>query len=137
MRALATLLLAFLLSGIIAGGVQIQLGIAFKADLELVLPMFLLMLMTLVTTITLGVTFVRAASVTTIDRVAFALLAFTVLATLALMVLEFVATRSIVLSRASLAILMETAIPIIVMITIQWWLVRRRWRKTHPGAETV
>ncbi len=137
MRTLGTLLLAFLLSGIVAGSVQIQLGIALKADLELVLLMLLLMLMTLVTTVALGIALVVAAAIVTIDRVAAVLLGFTLLAVFALMVFEFIETRSIAISRASLAILIEIAIPTIIMITIQWWLVRRRWRKTHGGAETV
>ena len=137
MRTLGTLLLAYLLSGLIAGMVQLQIASAFKADMEFIIAMIVLAAMTLVTTVALGIALGTAAAIATIDRVATALLGFTVLSVLALMVFEFVETRSIAISRASLAILIEIAIPTILMITLQWWLVRRRWRKAHGGAETV
>jgi hypothetical protein len=137
MRTFGTLLLAYLVSGLIAGMVQLQLGIALKADMEFIIAMIVLAAMTLVTTVALGIALGTASSIMTIDRVATVLLGFTVLAVLALMIFDFIDTRSIAISRDSLAILIEIAIPTIIMITIQWWLVRRRWRKAHAGAETM
>lgn len=137
MRTFGTLLLACLLSGLIAGMVQLQIGIAFNADMEFIIAMMVLATMTLVTTVALGIALGTASSIVTIDGVATVLLGFTVLAVLALLAFQFIDTRSIVIRRASLAILIEIAIPTIIMITIQWWLVRRRWRKAHAGAETM
>jgi hypothetical protein len=137
MRTFGILLLAYLLSGLIAGMVQLQIAIAFKTDMEFIIAMIVLAAMTLVTTVALGIALGTASSIVTVDRVATVLLGFTVVAVLALMAFEFIDTRSIVIRRGSLAILIEIAIPTIIMITVQWWLVRRRWRKTHTGAETV
>jgi hypothetical protein len=129
MRSFGTLLLAFLISGFVAGMVQLQIGVALKADLELVLAMLVLWAMTLVTTVALGIALGVAGKAATIDRLALALLGLTVLAVVALIIWEVAATRA--LSRGSLAIIGEIAVPLVVMIAIQWWLVRRRWRRAH------
>jgi hypothetical protein len=129
MRSFGTMLLAFLVSGFVAGMVQLQIGVALKADLELVLAMLLLWAMTLVTTVALGFGLAVAGRIAAIDRIALALLGLTVLATMAAIAWELIATRAI--SPASLAILGEIAVPLVVMIAIQWWLVRRRWRRAR------
>jgi hypothetical protein len=132
MRSFGTLLLALILSGLIAGAVQVQLGVAFKADVELIIPMVLLMLITPLTTVVLGIGLVASGKVATIDRAAMALLGLTVLAAAALLVWDVVATRA--LTRSGLAIIAEIAVPLLVMIAIQWWLVRRRARRAPQAA---
>jgi hypothetical protein len=132
MRSFGTLLLALILSGLIAGAVQVQLGVAFKADVELIIPMLLLMLITPLTTVVLGIGLVASGKVATIDRAAMALLGLTVLAAAALLVWDVVATRA--LTRSGLAIIAEIAVPLLVMIAIQWWLVRRRARRAPQAA---
>ena len=131
MRAFATLLLALVSSGLIAGAVQVQLGVAFKADVELVIPMALLALMTPLTTVLLGIALGAAGRVATIDRVALGLIGLTILAAAALLVWDVVATRA--LNRAGLAIIAEIAVPLLIMIAIQWWLVRGRWRRANSA----
>jgi|SoiMethySBSTD1v2_1073268.scaffolds.fasta_scaffold3244182_1 hypothetical protein len=129
MRAFGTLLLALILSGLIAGAVQVQLGVAFKADVELIIPMVLLVLITPLTTVVLGIAHAASGTVATIDRAAMALLGLAVLAAAALLVWDVVASRA--LTRGGLAIIAEIAVPLLVMIAIQWWLVRRRAGRAH------
>src|SRR5215213_5513713 len=105
MRSFGTLLLAFLVSGFVAGVVQLQIGIALKADLELVLAMLALTAMTLLTTVAFGIGLAVAGSIATIDRIALALLGLTALAAMAALAWELIATRAV--SPASLAILGE------------------------------
>jgi hypothetical protein len=131
MRSFGTLLLALVSSALIAGAVQVQLGVAFKADVELIIPMALLALMTPLTTVVLGIALGAAGRVATIDRVALGLIGLTVLAAAALLVWDVVATRA--LNRAGLAIIAEIAVPLLVMIAIQWWLVRGRWRRANSA----
>ena len=131
MRSFGALLLALVSSGLIAAAVQIQLGIAFKADLELVLSMVLLALLTPLTTAVFGIALGAAGKAATIDRVAMALLGLTVLAAVVLLVWDFAAARAF--TRDGLAIVAEIAVPLAVMVAIQWWLVRRRWRRAHGG----
>src|SRR5436190_759306 len=105
MRSFWTLLLAMILSGLIAGAVQVQLGVAFKADVELIIPMVLLMLMTPLTTVVLGIALGAAGKAATIDRVALGLIGLTVLAAAALLIWDVVASRA--LTRGGLAIIAE------------------------------
>jgi hypothetical protein len=129
MRSFGTLLLAFLVSGFVAGMVQLQIGVALKADLELVLAMLVLWAMTLLTTAALGIGLALAGGIATMDRIALSLLGLTALATVAAIAWELSATRTV--SRASVAVLGEIAVPVVVMIAIQWWLLRRRWQRAH------
>jgi hypothetical protein len=129
MRSFGTLLLAFLVSGLVAGAVQIQIGVALKADLELVLAMLVLWAMTLLTTVVLGIALGAAGTVTTINRLALGLIGLAVLAAAGLLTWDFVDARGF--TRGGLALAAEIAIPLLVMIAIQWWLVRRRWRRAH------
>jgi hypothetical protein len=129
MRSFGTLLLAFLVSGFVAGVVQLQIGVALKADLELVLAMLLLWAMTLLTTVALGIALGAAGKVTTINRLALGLIGLTALAAAALLIWDFVAARAF--TRGGLALVAEITVPLPVMIAIQWWLVRRRWQRAH------
>jgi hypothetical protein len=132
MRSFGTLLLALILSGLIAGAVQIQLGVAFKADVELIIPMVLLTLMTPLTTVVLGIAIGAAGKAATIDRVALGLTGLTVLAAAGLLILDLVASHA--LTRGGLAIIAETGVPLLVMIAIQWCLVRRRAGRAAQAA---
>lgn len=129
MRSFWTLLLALILSGLIGSAVQVQLGVLFKADLELVIAMVALAVAAPVTTIVLGIALGVADKVATIDRVALALIVLTILATAGLLIWDAVASGAV--TRSGLAIIAEIAVPLLVMIAIQWWLVRRRWRRAH------
>jgi hypothetical protein len=129
MRSFGTLLLAFLVSGFVAGMLQLQIGVALKADLELVLAMLLLWAMTLLTTVALGIALGAAGHVTTINHLALGLIGLAVLAAAALLTWDFVAARG--LTRGGLALVAEITVPLPVMIAIQWWLVRRRWRRAR------
>jgi hypothetical protein len=129
MRSFGTLLLAFLVSGFVAGMLQLQIGVALKADLELVLAMLLLWAMTLLTTVALGIALGAAGHVTTINHLALGLIGLAVLAAAALLTWDFVAARG--LTRGGLALVAEITVPLPVMIAIQWWLVRRRWRRVR------
>jgi hypothetical protein len=129
MRSFGTLLLAFLVSGFVAGMVQLQIGVALKADLELVLAMLLLWAMTLLTTVALGIALGAAGKVTTINRLALGLIGLAVLAAAALLIWDFVAARGF--TRGGLALVAEITVPLPIMIAIQWWLVRQRWRRAR------
>jgi hypothetical protein len=132
MRSFGVLLLAWVVSGFVAGVVQLQIGVALKADLELVVAMLVLAAMTLLTTVVFGIALAVAGRIAMIDRTAMALLGFTALAVIAAIVWEFAAARAI--SPGSVAVLVEIAVPAAIMIAIQWWLVRRRWRRLHGAS---
>ena len=105
-----------------AGAVWIQLAVTFKAELALVPAMVALVVMSLVTTLALGIALAAARKIVVIDVVTGALIGVMLLG---LAVLMFVAGAP---ERKDLPLLAEAVLPIVVMIAIQWWLVRRRRR---------
>jgi hypothetical protein len=129
MRSFGALVLAFFLSGVVAGAVQIQLGVTFKADLELVLAMVTLAVMTVVTTVALGLALAFARKAAVIDAVAVGIVGLIVLA---LALFPFV-TGAGMPARSDVPILAEILVPIGLMIAIQWWLIRRRWRRARTA----
>jgi hypothetical protein len=126
MRGFGTLILAFFLSGFVAGVLQLQLGIWFKADLELALAIVALFLFTAATSVVLGITLANAKSPTAIDRAVIVLLVIMLLVVVGLGVVTAIDARTMEQFKRSLPALLYIGAPAAVMLFIQWWLVRRR-----------
>lgn len=133
MRSVGTLLLAFVLSMIVAGAVQNRLAVAFGAQEEFILAIILLVVMTVVTTLALAGAMAGSGSVAGIDGTALVLVVLVGLALGALLALQAIVDRSLSFGADDLAIIAEIGMPALLMIAIQWWLVRRRWLKAYAG----
>lgn len=131
MRSFGTLLLAFFISLIFGGALQTQIAVKIGAQEEHILAMVIFMLMTVATTLALGAALLLASRISGVDRIALALLVVTVLGLVALVAVGAAADRKLVIRPADLALLGDIAIPTVLMILIQWWLVRRRWFNAH------
>lgn len=128
MRGFGTLTLAFFLSGFIAGVLQLQLGIWFKADLELALAIVALFLFTAAASIVFGVILVSVGTPAAINRAAVALFVLMMLALIGLEVAAGLSARSAQDFKRDLPILLYIVAPSTVMLFIPWWLVRRAAR---------
>ena len=126
MRNLGTLLLAFFVSILVAGIVQNQLAVAFKAREEFIAVMMLFMLTAIVTTVVLGIALAVSKSVAGIDWTALALLVIAALTLCGLLAFGALASGTTALNADDLHIAAEIAVPTALMTAIQWWLVRRR-----------
>src|SRR5262245_54140225 len=130
MGYVVTLAFALLLSLLVAGPVQLQIAVAFNADLEFVLAILILLLVSLVAIAALAIALLNG--VPAIDRTALGLASFIVCVTLALGVWTFAFARNVDRMR-DLGLLVEIAVPALLAILIQWWLVRRRRLREMKG----
>jgi len=130
MKSLGTLLLAFLVSGFVAGVVQNRLGVVFGAREEFIAVMMLFALVTLVTTLVLGVALAFAGTVAGIDLTAGALIVLAALLLGGLVGAGAIFDRKATFGPQDAALLAEIAVPTMLMILIQWWFVRRRAQRT-------
>jgi uncharacterized membrane protein len=128
MRSFGALLLAFFISVFVAGIVQNQIAIVYGAREEFIAVMMLFIATAIVAILAFGLALAIARSVRGIDWTALALL---ILVWLAL--LGAGPDHKITVSADDIPILAEIAAPTALMIGIQWWLVRRRWRKRHAA----
>ena len=120
MKNLGTLLLAFFLSALVAGIVQNQLAIVFRAREEFIAVVMLFVLTAIITTIALGVALAAARSVAGIDWTALALLVAMALLLGGLVGAGAVAERKLSFNTADFAVLAQVAVPTALMIGIQW-----------------
>lgn len=130
MRSVGTLLLAFLISVFVAGIVQNQLAVAFGTGEEFIAVMMLFVLSAIATTIAFGIALVVSRSVAGIDWTALAQLGLVAVMIVGLILLG-AGQSQLTVNRADIPILAEIVVPTALMIGIQWWLVRRRWRKAR------
>jgi len=131
MKSLGTLLLAFFASTIVAGVVQNQLAVALGAREEFIAVMMLFVLSALTTTFAFGVALAVAKTESGIDRAALGLVCLMVLVVVGFMIAGAIASRELSITAQDRNILVEILVPTAVMIGIQWWIVRRRWRKAN------
>ena len=143
MRSFGALLLAFFISIFVAGIVQNQIAIAFGAREEFIAVMMLFVLTAILAIVAFGVALAVARSPRGIDWTALALLALVTVMVVSRALLGAGPDHKITISADDIPILTEIAAPTALMIGIQWWLVRRRWRSaratiqpplTPPGA---
>ena len=126
MRSFGTLLLAFFLSGVIAGAAQLLIAVILRVGMEIILGMMLLAAATPLTTIALGIALATWRPVRAVDWTAAALLGLVALGAVGLVLLEFRHMNAITVTRTTLRLLVATAVSLALMIAIQWWLVRQR-----------
>jgi len=131
MKSLGTLLLAFFASTIVAGVVQNQLAVALGAREEFIAVMMLFVLSALTTTFAFGVALAVAKTESGINRAAFGLVCLMALVVVGFMIAGAIASRELSITAQDRNILVEILVPTAVMIAIQWWIVRRRWRKAN------
>lgn len=132
MKSFLTLVLAFFVSSFVAGIVQNQLAVAFGAREEFIAVMMLFVLTAITVTVVFGIALAVAKTVSGIDGTAVALLILAVLGLVVMSVLGAGSIRNLTITRRDLAIVAEILVPTAILIAIQWWFVRRRWRRVHP-----
>lgn len=88
------------------------------------------MLSAIATTIAFGFALVVSRSVAGINWTALTLLGLVAVMIVGLILLG-AGQSQLTVNRADIPILAEIVVPTALMIGIQWWLVRRRWRKTR------
>ena len=132
MRSFVTLLLAFLVSAFVGVMVQTHLAIAFDAGEEFTPILMLFLMSAVVAIVAFGVALVVARSARGIDRTALFLLGI-VAVLIAALALIGAGGETVTFAVQDLPMLAEIAVPTALMIGIQWWLVRRRWRRAHAG----
>lgn len=130
MRALGTIILAFIISGFVAGMVQVQLGIWFNAQEELIGVMMGQALVGLAVAAAFGALLILRRPLAAIDSVGAKVSIFFIIALVAIEAYALVNTAR---QGGSLAqtllrdvpILVEIGVPALLAIFIQWWWVRR------------
>jgi hypothetical protein len=133
MRSFGTLVLAFFVSTFVAGIGQNQLAVAFGAREEFIAVMMLFVLTAITVTVVFGIALAVAKTVSGIDWTALGLLILVVLALVVMSVLGAGSIRNLTITRQDFAIIAEILVPTAILIAIQWWFVRRRWRRAHPA----
>ena len=131
MRSFFALLLAFFISTFVAGIVQNQIAIAYGAREEFIAVMMLFILTAIVAILAFGVALAVARSRRAIDWTALTLLVLVAAMLVCLALLGAGADHRITIGPDDIPILAQIAAPTALMIGIQWWLVRRRWRKAR------
>jgi hypothetical protein len=132
MKSFGTLVLAFFVSTFVAGIVQNQLAVAFGAREEFIAVMMLFVLTAITVTVVFGIALAAAKTVSGIDWTAIALLILALVGLAVMSLLGAGSIRNLTITRQDLAIIAEILVPTAILIAIQWWFVRRRWRRAHP-----
>ena len=136
MRSAFTLLLAFLVSSFVGGMAQTLLAVASDTGEEFSAILMLFLLSAVVAIGVFGTALFVAKSARGIDGTALGLLV-TVAALIAALAWIGAGDETVTFSAQDLPMLAGLALPTALMIGIQWWLVRRRWRRGNGGAGTV
>jgi hypothetical protein len=134
MKTFGTLVLAFFASAFVAGIVQNQLAVAFGAREEFIAVMMLFVLTAITVTVVFGVALAVAKTVSGIDWTALGLLVVTVLLLIVLSVLGAGSIQNLRVTAQDLPIIAEILVPTALLIAIQWWFVRRRWRRANAAS---
>lgn len=134
MRGFGALVLAFVVSGVVAGAVQVALGITFNAREKLIVTMMVLAAMTLITTFILGLALAGSTTVSGVDWTAGVLLGVTMLIIFGLAAIVVAMSPRSPIVREDVAIFLEIVVPFAVTMSVQWWLVRRHWIKSAAAA---
>jgi hypothetical protein len=126
-RMIGVLIFCCVMSGLVAGGIQVLLHVWLGTNLALAYALRTLAIVTLATTVVLAVAWQRARAASAIDLTALVLIGFVVLGK---------AWRQIggAPSRDDLAVLLEAALPMVVMILFQWYVLRENWRHRNTAA---
>ena len=129
MRALATIVLAAVISGFVAGTVQLEMGVAFGAKEEFIVASVGEVLLVLVAATFFAVALLASASPKAVNGVAIGLAVAVVVALVTLEAFTIATGASAAAVAHDLPILAEIGIPALLTILIQWWLVRRHMTK--------
>lgn len=131
MKSVGTLVIAFFVSTFVAGIVQNQLAVALGAREEFIGIVSLFLMLAVIAIVAFALALGLARSAAGIDWTALGLLIATAAVVFGLGL--FGSGGKIVITRQDLPILAEIIIPTALMIAIQWWFVRRRWKRNNAG----
>jgi hypothetical protein len=121
-------ILACVGSWLVATMVGLLVATSMGAGEEFIAVLFLIEGIAIVCLVGFIIAYAAASTARAIDYGAALLAALAVL----------IATASLIVpmsfTRADLAIVAQSLVPAIACILVQWWLIRRRWRKIHSSA---
>ncbi len=123
---------AFFLSYMVAGMAAVGLAEHFKAREEFILVLMALTPFNFISLIVFAIAYGRAKTPRTFDRAAIGLGIGVVASIVALVALAAVADGKLSFGAQDFAITAEWFVPAVLTIAVQWWLLRRRWRRAHP-----
>ena len=131
MRAVGTIILAFLVSGLLASAVQLGLAEWFKTGEVLIAPMFLVVAFVVAVSLVYAVVLVLARRISVVTRVAWTLAALLVVGVVGLWVAGFALSGNRLQTAMGddLPLLLEILIPGLAAVVVQWWFVWRHLRK--------
>ena len=124
MRNAGTVVLAMLLSGLIAGTIQQQLAVAFNAHEEFIAAIMLLVLFMLVSAAAFLVALIVSRTAAGVNLTAIVLAAGLFVALMGLEALSLAGGSGGQNLRGDAETLAELLIPGLVVVVVQWWLVR-------------
>src|SRR5947209_15162782 len=133
MGGFATLVLAYVVSGVAGATVQVWLGIAFRAQEDLIIGLMVLAGMTFAVMLVLGISMAASSRASGIAVTAIVLFAVPTLVIAALAMFLVLAFPSTPIAHDDIAIVLGIEIPLAVVIAVQWWLMRRHWLKAHAA----
>jgi hypothetical protein len=121
-------MLACVASWIAAIAVGLMIATGTGAGEEFIAVLFLIEGIAIICLIGFIIAYAAVSTARAIDYAALVLAGLSVLAAAA----SLVGQGS--LKRGDLAIVAQSLIPALVCILVQWWMIRRRWRKVHASA---
>ena len=136
MRALGTLALAMVVSWVLAGVVQVALGIQLNAHEELIIAMMAEVVLALLVALVFGVVLAARGGG---RALAIAAIAIVVLGVASLVGLEVfsLSDEARALDPSDFPLLIELGLPGFVTVLIQWWLVRAHVKRQIARATLV
>ena len=136
MRALGTLALAVIVSWVLAGFVQVALGIQLNAHEELIIGMMAEVVFALLVALVFGVVLAFRGGR---RALAIAAVAIVVLGVASLAGLEAfsLSDESHAVDPSDFPLLIELGLPGLVTVVIQWWLVRAHIKRQAARATLV
>ena len=136
MRALGTLALAVIVSWVLAGFIQVALGIELNAREEFIIAMMAEVVLALLVAVVFGLVLAarggrRALAIAAVVLVALGL------ASLAGLEAFSLSDEARAVDPSDFPLLIELGLPGLVTVVIQWWLVRRHLARTAARAALV
>jgi hypothetical protein len=133
-RALIVLVIAVVVSGFVAGMVQMEIGIAYDAHEELVVAMVMEIAFTLVVALVFAFVLLARGGTHAVDVAAAAVFAASFVALGALESFAISGEGGAAVAIRDVPVLIEMGVPALITIVIQWLLVRRHVGRSAPPA---
>jgi hypothetical protein len=128
MRIAWRVFLAFVLSVVAGAAAQVQLGVVFNADVELIVAMMVFIVVTIVATIVLAIALATGRGV---GRAALGFMIAVAIAISGLGVWSLAAAPAIAAAKTDFVIYLYILVPTAIMVAVQWLLLRRMQEGEH------